>query len=357
VNKKFRVLAINPGSTSTKVGVYENEQCLCEEVIRYQTEELAPFAKVYDQYDFRLNDIKQILDKWQIKLNSLDAVVGRGGPLKPISSGTYAVNEVMREDLKTGVQTEHASNLGGLLAYGLASTVDIPSFIVDPVSVDEMEPLARFTGLPEVRRRSLFHALNLKAVAHRVAKDLNRDYYDLNLVMVHLGGGISVGAQRKGRMIDVADPNETGPFSPERAGSLPTSALLKMCFSGEYTVEQMKRKLVGQGGLVAHLGINDGREIEKRIDQGDKLAAVAFEAMAYGVAKEIGAMCTTLLGDIDGIVLTGGLAHSKRLANWIRSRVEFIATVLVYPGEDELQALVEGALRVLRGEEEGKVYQ
>jgi butyrate kinase len=352
----YRILTINPGSTSTKIALYENEKPAFEEVIRHSTEELAPFAKINDQYGFRYNLVKQAINKHDIDLASLDAIVGRGGPLKSIPSGTYIVTEDMREDLRTGVQAEHASNLGGLLAHGLAETVDIPAYIVDPVSVDEFEPLARITGLPEMKRRSLFHALNLKAVAHRVAKDLNRDYRDLNVVMVHLGGGISVGAQRKGRMIDVANPNETGPFSPERAGGLPTGDLIKMCFSGKYTLEEMKKKLVGNAGLVAHLGMNDGREIERCIDAGDEHAAYIYEAMAYGVAKEIGAMSTVLQGDVDAIVLTGGLAHSQRLVNWIRSRVGFIAPVLVYPGEDELQALAEGGLRVLRREEEAKEY-
>jgi butyrate kinase len=353
----YRILTINPGSTSTKIALYENEKPAFEEVIRHSREELAPFHKVYDQYEFRYNLVKQALDKHGIALESLDAVVGRGGPLKPIPSGIYVVNERMREDLRTGVQTDHASNLGGLLAHGLAELVGIPAYIVDPVSVDEFEPLARVTGFPEVQWHSLFHALNLKAVAHRVAKNLGREYNDLNLVMVHLGGGISVGAQRKGRMIDVANPNDTGPFSPERAGSLPTSDLIKMCFSGKYTLEDMKNKLIGNGGLVAHLGTSDGRDVEKRIAAGDEHAALIYEAMAYGVAKEIGAMSTVLQGDVDAIILTGGLAHSQRLVNWLRSRVGFLAPVLVYPGEDELQALAEGGLRVLRGEEEAKIYE
>jgi butyrate kinase len=357
VKDVLRVLAINPGSTSTKIAVYENEKCIFKEVIQYQTEELAPFTTVNDQYDFRLKHILEILVQGGVLLDSLDAVVGRGGLLKPLPGGTYRVNETLLYGLKIGFHREHASNLGGQLAHGLASMVNIPAFIVDPVCVDEMEPLARFTGLPEVSRKSYFHALNLKAVAHRVAKDMNRDYYDLNLVMVHLGGGISVAAQKQGKMIDIADPNVTGSFSPERAGSLPTDALMNMCFSGEYTLEQLKKKLNGQGGLVAHLGTNDGREIEKRIDMGDEHTALVFEAMAYGIAKEIGAMSTVLLGKVDAIVFTGGMAYSKRLVNFISSRVEFIASVLIYPGEDELQALVEGTLRVLRGQEAAKLYQ
>lgn len=356
MNKVLRVLAINPGSTSTKIALYENEKCIFDEVIRYQTEELAAYATINDQYDFRLTHIVEVLAKKEVAVCLLDAVVGRGGLLQPLSSGTYKVDDLLLEGLRNGFQAEHASNLGGQLAHGIASMVNIPAFIVDPVCVDEFEPLARFTGLPEVKRKSLFHALNLKAVAHRVANDLKRDYNDLNLVMVHLGGGISVGAQKKGKMIDVADPNVTGPFSPERVGSLPTNALMNLCFSGKYSSDQMKKKLNGQGGLVAHLGTNDGREVEKRIDNGDEQAALVYEAMAYGVAKEIGAMSTVLSGKADAIVLTGGMAHSNRLVGLIKSRVDFIAPVLIYPGEDELQALVEGTLRVLRREEEAKEY-
>lgn len=356
VYRIHRVLAINPGSTSTKIALYENERCVFSEFIRHSTEELASFARIIDQFVFRLHLVKRTLDEHEILLTALHAVVGRGGPLKAIPGGTYLVNERMRADLRTGIQAEHASNLGGLLAYELASRAEIPAYIVDPVSVDEFIPLARITGLPEMRRRSLFHALNLKATAHRVAKDLNKNYNDLNLIMVHLGGGISVGAQQKGHMIDVANPNESGPFSPERAGGLPTGDLLNLCFSGKYTHGELKKKLVGNGGLVAHLGMHDAREIERRIDAGDEHAALIYEAMSYGVAKEIGAMAAVLQGAVEAIVLTGGLAHSQRFVNWIRSRTGFIAPVLVYPGEDELQALAEGALRVLRGEEQVKIY-
>ncbi|SDF25073.1 butyrate kinase [Sporolituus thermophilus] len=354
---QYKILAINPGSTSTKIAVYADETCLFEETIRHSAEELAPFARINDQYEFRRQLVEKALTAHNVKIEELSAVVGRGGPLKPIPSGTYIVNDTMCEDLRTGVQAEHASNLGGLIARGIADQAGIPAFIVDPVSVDEFEPLARITGIPEIQRRSLFHALNLKAVAHRVACDLGRDYHSLNLIMVHLGGGISVGIQQGGRMIDVANPNETGPFSPERAGAVPTGDLVKMCYSGKYTLEQMKKKLVGSGGLVAHLGTNDGREIERRINAGDKYAALVYEAMAYQVAKEIGAMATVVSGKVDAIVLTGGLAHSKLLTGWISDRVRFIADVLIYPGEDELKALVEGALRVLRGEEEAKIYR
>lgn len=355
--KEYVVLAINPGSTSTKIALYKNENCQFEAVIRHSNEELQNFVRINDQYEFRLGMIKQALVQHGVELKELHAVVGRGGPLKALDSGTYSVNDVMCEDLRIGIQTEHASNLGGLLARAIADQVGIPAFIVDPVSVDELRPLARISGFPEIKRRSLFHALNLKAVAHRVANDLGREYNKLTLLLVHLGGGISVGIQQQGQMIDVANPNESGPFSPERAGSLPTGDLVKMCYSGQYTWEQLKKKINGGSGLVAHLGTNDGREIEQRIHSGDEQAALIYEAMAYQVAKEIGAMATVVNGGVDAIVLTGGLAHSKLLVEWITKRVQFIAQVLIYPGEDELQALVEGTLRVLRGEEAAKLYQ
>ena len=290
-------------------------------------------------------------------ITQLDAIVGRGGMLPPVTSGTYLINEKMIDDLKNRPQANHASNLGAPIAFELAKKFNITqSFIVDPVSVDEFEPLARITGVPEISRRSLFHALNLKAIAHRAAKDLQTDYNSMSLIMVHLGGGISVGIQKKGKMIDVSNPNGSGPFSPERCGAIPAVDLVQMCYSGNFTLSEMMSKLVGKAGLVAHLGINDGREIEQRIDRGDAKAALIFEAMAYQIAKEIGAMATVVSGKVDAIVLTGGLAHSKRLVEWIIKRVSFIANVLVYPGEDELQSLAEGALRVLRGEEEAKIY-
>ena len=356
MDKVYTILAINPGSTSTKVAVYDNEICRFKVVIQHSTDELSRFTTVYDQYEFRRSLVEKTLAENGITVADLSAVVGRGGPIKPIASGTYAVNDAMYDDLRFHPQVEHVSNLGGIIARGIAETAELPSFIVDPVSVDEFEPLARITGVPEISRRSLFHALNLKAIAHRVAKDLQSDYNNMSLIMVHLGGGISIGIQKKGRMIDASNPNGSGPFSPERCGAIPAVDLAQMCYSGKFTLSEMMNKLVGKAGLVAHLGINDGREIEQQIDKGDTKAAIIYEAMAYQIAKEIGAMATVVSGKVDAIVLTGGLAHSKRLVEWIIERVSFIADVLVYPGEDELQSLAEGALRVLRGEEEAKIY-
>lgn len=351
------ILVINPGSTSTKMAVYQDHVALFEVVLRHDAAELSCFDKIYDQYDFRLNCVLDILKEKRFDLQGLTAVVGRGGPLKPMESGTYTVNNRMVEDLKVGIQTDHASNLGGLLARGIADPLGIPSFIVDPISVDEYQDVARITGMPDIHRNSLIHALNLKAVSRQVAKDFQRPYTSLTLIMVHLGGGITVGCHKHGKMIDASNPNEYGPFSPERAGTVPSGALTKLCYSGKHTLAQMKKKLNGQGGLIAHLGTSNALEVEQLITAGDKQAELVFRAMAYNVSKEIGAMAVVAHGEVDAIVLTGGLAYSKLFTNWITEAVNFIAPVKIYPGEDELQALAEGALRVLSGQEEAKCYK
>jgi butyrate kinase len=284
--------------------------------------------------------------------------------LRPIPSGTYRVNERMVAELwNRNKEREHASSLGALLAEEIAGRVGVDAFIVDPVCVDEFDELARVSGLPEIERRSLSHALNLKATARRAAQELGHSYSDLNLVVVHLGGGISVTAHRKGRMVDVNQALDgTGPFAPERAGGLPVGDVVRMCF-GEppyeglnLTYEEMFRKLAGRGGLVAHLGTNSAVEVEERIESGDERARLVYKAMAYQIAKEIGAMATILAGRVEAIVVTGGVAHSELLLGWIRERVAWIAPLLVYPGEDEMLALVQGALRVLRGEEQVRAY-
>jgi butyrate kinase len=356
--KPYRVLVINPGSTSTKIAVYDDEALLFAETLRHPHDELAHFAHIADQYVFRRDAVLKGLRERDIELGSLAAVVGRGGILRPIESGTYRVNELMLKELRTPGEREHASNLGAIIANEIAAEAGVPVFIVDPVCVDEFDEVARISGLPEIERRSLSHALNIKATARRAARDLGRAYEELNLVIVHLGGGISVTAHRHGRMIDVNQALDgTGPFAPERAGGLPVGDVMRMCYSGRYTYEEMFRKVAGQGGLVAHLGTNDAEVIETRIAAGDEHAKLIYEAMAYQIAKEIGAMATTLKGRVDAIVLTGGLAHSKMVVPWIKERVEFIAPVLVYPGEDEMLAMAQGALRVLRGEEEAKEYR
>ncbi|MBU0492710.1 MAG: butyrate kinase [Chloroflexi bacterium] len=356
----MRVLAINPGSTSTKVAVYDDEVPVFEETLRHTAEELAPFPHIADQYEFRRDVVLDFLKQRGIGLDSLDGVVGRGGLLRPIPSGTYRVNERMLDDLRHPGEREHASNLGALLAHEIAGRANVPAFIVDPVCVDEFDDIARISGWPEVERRSLSHALNLKATGRRTARDLGRRYEDLNLVIAHIGGGISVTAHRRGRMVDVNQALDgTGPFSPERAGGLPVGDVVRIAYSGQHTLDEMKRKIAGQGGLVAHLGTNSAVEVERRIAAGDAHARLVYEAMAYQIAKEIGGMATVLKGDVDAVVITGGVARSEMLMGWIRERVQFIAPVLVYPGrgrDAEGVALAQGALRVLRGEEEAKEY-
>lgn len=353
----MRVLTINPGSTSTKIGVFEDENLMFEETLRHSTEEISSYEKVYDQYEFRKEIILKCLKDNNIELDSLDTVVGRGGLLKPIEGGTYIVNDIMLEDLKTGVMGEHASNLGGILAHEIANEIQVNAFIVDPVVVDELQDLARISGLKEIERKSIFHALNQMAVSRRYAKSLEVQYQDLNLIVAHLGGGISVGAHEKGRVIDVANALDgEGPFSPERSGSLPVGDLIKLCYSGKYTHNQMKKMIKGNGGLVSYLNTNDAREVVERIKNGDKYAELIYYAMAYQVAKEIGAQAAVLKGKVDAIILTGGIAYDNMFTSWISEMVEFISKVVIYPGEDELTALAEGGLRVLKGEESPKIY-
>ena len=353
----YRILTINPGSTSTKIAIFDNEKPVLETTLRHPAEEINKFDKIFDQYEFRKNVILETLNDNGINLTKLSAVVGRGGLLKPIQGGTYNVSENMIEDLKVGVLGEHASNLGGILANEIAKQLNIPAFIVDPVVVDEMDAVARISGMPELERKSIFHALNQKAVARRAAAEMGKSYEDLNVIVAHLGGGISVGAHQKGRVIDVNNALDgEGPFSPERAGGLPVGDLAKMCFSGKYTVDDIKKKIKGQGGLVAYLGTNDGREVEKMIAEGNEKAALDYEAMAYQVAKEIGSCAAVLKGNVDAVILTGGIAYDKQFVKWISDRVAFISQVIVYPGEDEMIALAEGGLRVLRGEEKAKTY-
>lgn len=355
--ENIRLLIINPGSTSTKIGVFDNENMKFEETLRHTVEEISVYEKIYDQYEFRKNIIIKALEKNNISIDSLDGVVGRGGLLKPIEGGTYEVDERMLEDLKKGYLGEHASNLGGILAYEIAKEIGKKSFIVDPVVVDEMQDLARVSGLKGVDRKSIFHALNQKAVARRHAIKLGKRYEDLNLILVHLGGGVSVGAHKKGKVIDVANALDgEGPFSPERAGSLPVGDMINLAYSGKYTLEEMKKMLTGSGGIVSYLNTNDTREVSSRVKDGDKHAELIYRAMAYQVSKEVGSSAVVLNGNVDGILLTGGIAYDEEFTEWIKEKVEFIAEVTVYPGEDELTALAEGGLRVLRKEEEAKKY-
>jgi butyrate kinase len=358
-----RVLVVNPGSTSTKIAVYDDETPLFVETLRHPAYELAQYPRIVDQYPSRRDAVLALLEERGIELGSLDAAVGRGGILRPTPSGTYRVNDRMLHELRHPVGREHASNLGAMIADEVTSRVDVPTFIVDPVSVDEFEPLARISGLPEIERRSLSHALNLKATARRAAADLGGRYTELNLIGVHLGGGITVSAHRRGQMIDVNQALDgTGPFSPERAGGLPVGDVVRMCYGRppyqdlDLSYEEMLQKIAGQGGLVAHLGTNDALEVERRIHAGNAHARLIYEAMAYQIAKEIGLMATVLKGEVDAIYVTGSLAHSVRLVAWIRDRVAWIAPFLLYPGEDEMLTLAQGALRVLSGEEQAMEY-
>lgn len=353
-----RMLIINPGSTSTKIGVYDGTTPVFEETLRHSSEEIGQYKTIFDQYEFREKVILEAVANKGVDISSLDAVVGRGGLLKPIEGGTYAVNPKMLEDLKVGVMGQHASNLGGVIAYEIAKRINKPSFIVDPVVVDELEEIARISGMPEIKRVSIFHALNQKAVAKRYAKEKGIKYEDLNLIVAHMGGGISVGAHRKGRVVDVNNALDgEGPFSPERTGSLPVCDLIKLCYSGKYTLDEMKKKITGKGGFVAYLNTNDGREVQEMIKNGNHQAEIIYKAMAYQVAKEIGMCSAVLKGEIDAIILTGGLAYGKEYVEWIRERISYIAPIVVYPGEDELLALAEGGLRVLTGEENAKEYK
>ncbi len=352
-----RVLAINPGSTSTKIAVYNDDQPIFEKTLRYESGELRRYKTVIDQYEMRKLTILEALDAEGLNLSYLSAVVGRGGLLRPIEGGTYAVNHQMLKDLKEGYSGQHASNLGGILAYEIGEQLNIPSFIVDPVVVDEMADIARISGFADIERKSIFHALNQKAVARRVAEQLGKPYQSLNLIITHMGGGVTVGAHCKGKVIDVNNGlHGEGPFSPERAGTIPAGDLIAMCYSGEYYVEEMMKKVVGQGGLVGYLQTNNAVDVEKRIAGGDQHAALIYKAMAYQIAKEIGASSTIFNGQVDAIVLTGGLAYGKDFVSQITKRIDWIADVIILPGEDELQALAEGALRVLKGEEEPKIY-
>jgi len=354
----FRLLIINPGSTSTKIAIFDNEKPVLETTLRHSNEELAPYKSILEQFEFRKNVILDTLNQNGINITKLSAVVGRGGLLKPMEGGTYKVNGTMLEDLKIAAMGQHASNLGAIIANQIAEQLNIPAFIVDPVVVDEMNEIARISGMPELPRISIFHALNQKAVARRAAKDLGKAYEELNLIVAHLGGGISVGAHQNGRVIDVNNALDgEGPFSPERTGTLPVGSLIKLCYSGKYTIEELKKLIVGKGGLVAYLGTNDGRTVQAMVEGGNKEAELVYKAMAYQVAKEIGACAAVLEGKVDAICITGGLAYDKMLVGWIKERVDFIGDVRVYPGEDEMIALAEGGLRVLREEEQAKEYK
>ncbi len=354
-----RILVINPGSTSTKIAIYQQEKVIFLKTIKHAPEVLKKFEKITDQYEYRKNIIYEELKSADVPVETIDAVIGRGGLVKPIASGVYRVNETMRKDLLECKRGEHASNLGALIACDIAKMIpSAQAFIADPVVVDELQPLARFSGHPLFERRSIFHALNQKAIARAHAKSIMKKYEDLNLIVVHLGGGITVGAHQQGKVIDVNQGLDgDGPFSPERSGTLPMGQLLKVAFSGLYSYEKMSDMIVGKGGMMAYLGTSDAYVAEREAKDGDEKCLLVMEAMAYQVAKEIGAMATVLKGVVDGILITGGIANSKWFCNMIIERVYRIAPVYVYPGQDEMGALAENALLALNGEIEIKEYK
>lgn len=360
MNKQIEgnILAINPGSTTTKISLFLNEKEIFTKNISHKIEELARFNKASDQDLYRMEIIVRILREKYVAINKIKAVVGRGGLLKPIEGGTYAVNDEMVADLKKGILGDHPSNCGGLIAYAISKALECESFIVDPVVVDELEPVARISGMPLIKRKSIFHALNQKAVAREISAKLNKSYFDSNYIVAHLGGGITVGAHKNGRVIDVNNGLDgDGAFSPERSGSVPIGDLIKACFSGEYTLSEMKKLVKGHGGMVAYLGTHDLRIVEEQVADGNQKAMLIYEAMAYQVSKEIGAMSAVLTGDVDAIIFTGGVAKSKSFLNLIIERVEFIAPIHIVEGEQEMLALALGALRVLNKEEKSKVYK
>lgn len=354
----YKILVINPGSTSTKVAVFEDEKQLTGCAIKHAPKILHQFPHVIDQYAFRLEHILRYLDDECINLNEIKAVIGRGGFLRPLASGIYAVNETMLNDLRQCLNGEHASNLGAVLANEIASRIEgCKAYIADPVVVDELQEVARISGLPQFPRRSAFHALNHKAIGRKYAADINIPYGQLNLVIAHLGGGISVAAHRQGKVIDTNQALDGfGPFSAERAGTMDAGALIRVIFAGIYEQEEIHGLLVGKGGLVAHLGTNDVNAAYKLAQNGDLHARLVLEAMAYSVAKEIGSMLAVLEGKADAVILTGGMAYNELIVNYITKMIQPMCKVVVYPGEDEMCALAQAGLRVLRGEETVREY-
>ncbi len=354
---QYQILTINPGSTSTKFALFEGEQAVLTKNIDHTSYELAPFDKMVDQFEMRKSLIVQELEDNHVNVADIDAIVGRGGLLKPIAGGTYRVTPNMIADLHAAVMGEHASNLGALIADAIAKEAGCDSFIVDPVVVDELDGIARYSGNPLLPRKSIFHALNQKRTARMVAEQIGKKYEEANIIVAHMGGGISVGVHAQGRVVDVNNALDgDGPFTPERSGAVPAGDLVGLCFGGEYDEKQIRKMIKGNGGLVAYLGTNDLRDVEKRIQAGDKKAEQVHDAMAYQVAKDIGQLATVVSGKVDAIALTGGVAYSDLFTGKIKSRVGFIANVIVVPGENELEALRDGAIRVLDGTDVAQEY-
>ena len=355
----YKLLIINPGSTSTKIAVFQDKECVFKTNIKHSAEDIASFEHIADQYHFRKDVILNTLKEAGIEINDLSMVVGRGGLLKPLTSGIYEVNEAMKRDLVNSPVGEHACNLGGLIADDIAKSVGVKAYIADPVIVDEMEDVARFSGHPAFPRMSVFHALNQKMIARQHATAVGKRYEDLNLIGIHLGGGISVAAHKKGRVVDVNNAlNGDGPFTPERSGALPSGPLMNACFSGKYTKKEIDLMLKGQGGFVAYLGTNDAMEVENQVKAGNKEWELVYRAMAYQVAKEVGGLAASAFSmDVDAIFVTGGMAYDKNFCKILEGHLGKIAPVCVYPGEDEMMALTLNGLMVLNNEVEAKIYE
>lgn len=353
----MKILVINPGSTSTKIAVFEDKKPIFVETIRLSNDVTANFNSVLDQTDFRKQQVLDSLKSHGFDVSSFDAVIGRGGIVKPIHAGTYIIDSSLINDLKSySKEQEHASALGGLIAYGIASQIGKPAYIADPVSVDEFEDLAYISGLKEIKRKSLLHALNVRASLYRYAEEFNKKIENINAVVAHLGGGITVAAIKNGKIVDVNNANEGGPFSPERAGSLPSIDVVNMSYSGKYSRKDLLKMFIKTGGMVSYLGTNDMKQIIDRIEDGETQAKEVFDAMCYQIAKEIGAMATVISGKVDAIIITGGIAYNNEVIEELEMRVGWIGEVIVYPGEFELEALAYAALRVLKGEESPMIY-
>jgi butyrate kinase len=351
-----KVLAINPGSTTTKIGYFENTDCVSSITIRHDQDKIAEFSSIIDQYSMREASILEWLEQEKIRLEDLDAVVGRGGLLKPSPGGTFKVNESILSDLKEARYGVHASNLGAILADKIARNAGVDAFIVDPVTTDEMGPLARYSGHPDIKRVSVFHALNQKASARTICTALGKNYNEINMIIAHLGGGATIAAHEKGRTVDVNHGLEEGPFTPERSGSLPILEVIKMCYSGRFSHDEMKKKIVGRGGMTAYMGTSDIQSVVKTAVSGDKKAQEILDAMVYQICKEIGSCATVLKGSVEAIVITGGVAFNEYITDRIQERVSFIAPVHLLPGENELLSMTSGVLRVLEGTERAEVY-
>ncbi len=357
--KKRLILAINPGGTSTKAGLYSDDELIFEENIHHDPSELEPFSTTFDQMDFRRDIVLSLLKEKGYKIEDLSAVVGRGGTFKPLASGTYRVNKKLLDDIKDGstLQADHPSNLGALISWGIAEKASIPAYFVDPVCVDEMIDEARLSGHPLLPRVSLSHALNIRMVAYKAAEKLGKPMSQLNFVVMHLGSGVSVNALRKGKMIDTNNANDDGPFSSTRTGGLPMTGLMKLILSGKYDAKQLKRMLLKKGGVFAYLGEEHVGKIRKKVLAGDKKADLVLRAMVYQMAKEAGAMAAALQGEVDAVVITGGMAYNLWVTELLEEYLSFLGEVLVFPGEAELEALTRGVLRVMDKIEDEREYK